>query len=248
MSNDNFDYEDMIESGDYTEPVHPLNNEGSVNTPQQQQDIAPVNLSKGKVCVIVVVFLVFVLLILIVISGIDIKKNPNGNQGNSTQTSEVQNSGNTNTSNTSEKVADTSVENLENSPISSEPSSSSSDLNNNVNNGGDTTEGVLIQGEVVEQKPEEIVSKAEFELLDVEPMLGAEIEVSGMVKGISMYKVGSSYTYGVNLILIVGNDTNLECTYFCPKKTADALSIGTSLVVNYKADSNGNICVVSISR
>ena len=248
MSNDNFDYEDMVDGGDdYSEPIRPINN-GNGDTTQQQQDITPVNLSKGKVCVIVVVFLVFVLLILLVISGMDIKKNPKNNQGNSNQTTEVQNSGNVNMSNNSEKVVDTSNENSNNSTTSSDVSSSSSDLNNNSNNLSNTTDGILIQGEVVEQKPDEVVNKAEFELLEVEPMLGAEIEVSGMVKGISMYRVGDSYTYGVNLILIVGNDTNLECTYFCPKKTADALSIGTSLVVSYRADSNGNICVVSISK
>lgn len=78
--------------------------------------------------------------------------------------------------------------------------------------------------------------------------MGAEVQANGIVKGISMYKVGDSYTYGVNLILVVGNDENLECTYFCPKKTADALGIGMSLVVSYQCDSVGNICVVSISN
>lgn len=259
MSNnsENFDYEDMIEntSEGYEEPMDVTGQQGNMNTQPQQQEITPVNFSKGKVCVIVVVFLVLVLLVLIVISGMDVKKKPSTNQGTSVQSTEVQNSGVESSEKQSEKVVEDSTKVTENSSVSSEVSSTPSESSNSANNegvgkdvNGTQTDGTLVQGEVVEQKPDEVVNRAEFELLTVEPVLGAEVQVSGMVKGISMYRVGDSYTYGVNLILIIGNDTNVECTYFCPKKTADALSIGTSLIVNYQADSNGNICVVSISR
>ena len=256
-NNDNFDYEDMVDGSadEYVEPMDATTQQGTMNGQAQQQEVTPVNLSKGKVCVIVVVFLVLVLLVLIVISGMDVKKKPSANQGTSAQSTEVQNSEVESSQKQSEKVVDDSTKVTENSAVSSEVSSSSSELNNLANNegvgkevNGTQTDGTLVQGEVVEQKPDEVVDKAEFELITVEPVLGAEVQVSGMVKGISMYRVGDSYTYGVNLILIIGNDTNVECTYFCPKKTADALSIGTSLAVNYQADSNGNICVVSISR
>ena len=69
-----------------------------------------------------------------------------------------------------------------------------------------------------------------------------------MVKGLYMYQIGNSYTYGVNLVIITGNDMYLECYYFCPRKTYNALAIGDSLQITYQQDSMGNVSVVSISK
>ena len=87
-----------------------------------------------------------------------------------------------------------------------------------------------------------------LETVSVEPVLGAEVETSGIVSGMSMYRVGSSYTYGVNIILVTGNDANVECSYFCPRNTYSALEVGDSLVVKYQMDSMGNVSISSISR
>lgn len=242
-----FNYEDMIDEG-----MPNVEEVSAPNVPiQQEQEITPVKLSKGKVLAILIFGIVILIFVLIVLDGVSIKKNT----GTPVQKTEVSETAQQSVSPTVSNGGDVSSEISESSVVSSESTlSSSEETNSSVSTSIEETvevvsdESILIQGEVIEQKEDEVVSKAEFEHLEVEPMLGAEITVSGMVKGKSMYRVKDSYTYGVNLILITGNDTNLECTYFCPKKTADALNIGDSLNVIYACDSNGNVCVVSISK
>jgi hypothetical protein len=114
------------------------------------------------------------------------------------------------------------------------------------NQGSEVQQGVIIENAQVDV-PNTSVDN-EFEQLTLEPALGAEITSSGMVKGLYMYKIGGSYTYGVNLLLLTGNDSSIECYYFCPRKTYSALSIGDSLSVTYQQDSMGNVSVMSISK
>lgn len=248
MSSNDFDYEDMVdgEAVDTDAEQTTGNIEGTVQ--QQQEEIAPVKLSKGKALAVVIVFIVLVIFILKVLDGVSLTKNT----GTPVQNQEVQSTTEENNTASAVNGGDSVVENSDNSAVSSEVESTSSEISNIENNvGSESNTGVgVIEGEIVESKEveEEVQVSAEFEHLSVEPVMGSEVTVSGIVKGISMYRVGSSYTYGVNLILVVGNDTNIECTYFCPKKTADALDIGTSLNVIYQSDSAGNICVVSISK
>lgn len=244
MSSD-FDYEDMVDGGE-AEPIT-VNVEEIVQQ-QPQEEIAPVKLSKGKALAVVIVFIVLLIFILKILDGVSLTKN----SGTPVQSQEVQKTLDVNITSSAVNGGDSAIENLDNSAVSSEVVSTSSEISNSENNlsSESNSEVGVIEGEVVESKEveENIRASAEFEHLSIEPVMGSEVTVSGIVKGISMYRVGNSYTYGVNLILVVGNDTNVECTYFCPKKTVDALDIGTSLNVNYQSDSEGNICVVSISR
>lgn len=251
---DNFDYEDMVDGTEEEETTGPVEGylggttEQQVQQNVQMEDVKPVKLSKGKVTIVVVVFVLLVLFILKVLDGVHLTRQTDV----PTQTQEVQTPTEQIESVTSENGSEVPIKNDDFSTVSSEVNSGSSDNSNVVDNstvseGSQTgiVEGTVVTPEpvVVEEKPE-----ANFEAVVQEPVMGAEVQVNGIVKGISMYKVGDSYTYGVNLILVVGNDENLECTYFCPKKTADALGIGMSLVVSYQCDSVGNICVVSISN
>lgn len=254
---DNFGYEDMVDGTEEEESTgsvegYSSNNDQQVNQQvgqnPQMDEVKPVKLSKGKVTIIVVVFVLLVLFILKVLDGVHLTRAVD----TTGQTQEVQTP--------TEQIESVPVENSTEVPtktddfstVSSEVSGSSAEVSNNVNNSTviDENQGSVVEGAIVTPEPvvEEEKSKANFEAVTQEPVMGTEVQVNGIVKGISMYKVGDSYTYGVNLILVVGNDENLECTYFCPKKTADALGIGMSLVVSYQCDSVGNICVVSISN
>lgn len=254
---DNFGYEDMVDGTEEEESTgsvegYSSNNDQQVNQQvgqnPQMDEVKPVKLSKGKVTIIVVVFVLLVLFILKVLDGVHLTRAVD----TTGQTQEVQTS--------TEQIESVPVENSTEVPtktddfstVSSEVSGSSAEVSNNVNNSTviDRNQGSVVESAIVTPEPvvEEEKSEANFEAVTQEPVMGAEVQVNGIVKGISMYKVGESYTYGVNLILVVGNDENIECTYFCPKKTADALGIGMSLVVSYQCDSVGNICVVSISN
>lgn len=86
-----------------------------------------------------------------------------------------------------------------------------------------------------------------IELIDSSPAFSSITTNNGMVKGTYLYKIGNSYTYGVELIIITDNGNNLECVYYCPQKTADALAIGAALSVEYSLDTSGNVSVYSIS-
>ena len=116
---------------------------------------------------------------------------------------------------------------------SAEATRQEANIEGTIHSVGDESEGVVTGG---------------LEVVSVEPVLGAEVETSGIVSGMSMYRVGSSYTYGVNIILVTGNDANVECSYFCPRNTYSALEVGDSLVVKYQMDSMGNVSISSISR
>ena len=245
-NNDNFDYEDMVDGEEVVQPV----NQGTDVQQQvvQQQEIEPVKLSKGKALALVLISIGVLIFILKIISGVALVRKSE----NVSQNQEVQNVVQQNQTPAIQNTGDKATQNSDNSVVSTDVGSTSPGNitdGNNTEVQGDGKEG-LVKGEIVEQKEQQYTEeeKAEFEMMSIEPVLGAEVQVSGIVKGISMYRVGNSYTYGINLILVIGNDTNVECTYFCPKKTADALSIGNSLQVKYQADSVGNICVVSISK
>lgn len=254
---DNFGYEDMIDGTEEEESTgsvegYPSNSDQQVNkqvsqTPQMD-DVKPVKLSKGKVTIIVVVFVLLVLFILKVLDGVHLTRAVD----TTGQTQEVQTPTEQIESVPVENGTEVSTKTDDFSTVSSEVSGSSAEVSNNVNNSTviDGYQGSVVESAIVTREPVTVEEKSEanFEAVTQEPVMGAEVQVNGIVKGISMYKVGDSYTYGVNLILVVGNDENLECTYFCPKKTADALGIGMSLVVSYQCDSVGNICVVSISN
>ena len=254
---DNFGYEDMVDGTEEEESTgsvegYSSNNDQQVNQQvsqnPQMDEVKPVKLSKGKVTIIVVVFVLLVLFILKVLDGVHLTRAVDTigqTQEVQAPTEQIESVPVENSTEVSTKTDDFSI-------VSSEVSGSSAEVSNNVNNSTviDGNQGSVVEGAIVTPEPvvEEEKSEANFEAVTQEPVMGAEVQVNGIVKGISMYKVGESYTYGVNLILVVGNDENLECTYFCPKKTADALGIGMSLVVSYQCDSVGNICVVSISN
>lgn len=255
---DNFGYEDMVDGTEEEESTGSVEGYSSSNNGQQvdqqvgqnpqMDDVKPVKLSKGKVTIIVVVFVLLVLFILKVLDGVHLTRAVD----TTGQTQEVQTPTEQIESVPIENGTEVSTKTDDFSTVSSEVSGSSSEVSNSVNNStvNDGSQGNVVDGAIVTPEPVTIEEKSEanFEVVSQEPVMGAEVQVNGIVKGISMYKVGDSYTYGVNLILVVGNDENLECTYFCPKKTADALGVGMSLVVSYQCDSVGNICVVSISN
>lgn len=254
---DNFGYEDMVDGTEEEESTGSVEGYSSNSDQQvnqhvcqnpQMDDVKPVKLSKGKVTIIVVVFVLLVLFILKVLDGVHLTRAVD----TTGQTQEVQTPTEQIESVPVENGTEVSTKTDDFSTVSSEVSGSSAEVSNNVNNFTviDDNQGSVVEGAIVTPEPVTVEEKSEanFEAVTQEPVMGAEVQVNGIVKGISMYKVGDSYTYGVNLILVVGNDENLECTYFCPKKTADALGIGMSLVVSYQCDSVGNICVVSISN
>lgn len=117
---------------------------------------------------------------------------------------------------------------------------------------GDKEMRSLFVKEVVQtptpQEPQGTQSEEGLLPLTQEPALNGEVTTSGMVSGKGMYKIGNSYTYGVNIIIVTGNDAKLDCQYFCPRNTYSALGIGDAITVTYQMDYVGNVSISSISR
>ena len=82
-----------------------------------------------------------------------------------------------------------------------------------------------------------------------EPVLNPEVESTGMVLNKSIYLLGSSYLYEVEMLVLVGEDGNYaDMRYYCPKNTFDALNIGDNVYVTYQTSSDGSYSISTISK
>lgn len=236
------------------QPANP-NAQGSPNpNGDGTEDVQPVHFSKKKTGIIIIFFIVLVIIILLTVRSCSLQKKVTVTQ-NKEVTTEVQTTEDQGVVN----GGDVSPENSEKVPSDS---GSNTSLPEEVKVGD--SEGSsqqtqqqevsqpLVEGEVVkpvEETPTEDVPVSQsFEELAIMPALGEQWTSTGIVSGLYVYKVNNSYTYGVNILIPENNDAYIICTYFCPKKTYDALKLQDSVSVTYQKDTQGNISVYSISK
>jgi len=205
-----------------------------------QEDIEPVAWSKKKTGAVFIALLVLILVILLFVRSCSISKRIN--KSSTTESAKV-----TTEALILEDVSngnEVSVENSDNSVVDLTTESVSADeIATEV-----STEVVTTESGSTEQVSTE-VAKEDNSLVEVqEPVLGEPITSSGVVSGKSIYYVKDSYLYEVRLILVMGNDQNIFCSYYCPRKTWDALATGDSLKVTYQMDSLGGISITTISN
>lgn len=230
---------------------------GSQDT-EEDIDVEPVRLSKKKVGTILIVFFGFIAIVISIIARISLSKKVDSSNKNNSVVNTVQSGEVNSASNYEEKESEIT----ETEPYFEDMGSSSQEEVNSANSEDfvkevDTATGsvvesssnnVLIEGTIIESSNENPEPNSDFEMVLTEPALGSEISTQGIVTGMYMYKIGNSYTYGVNILIVTGNDANIECSYFCPRRTYSALQIGDALSVIYQMDSQGNISIASISK
>lgn len=229
-------------------------------------DVAPVKFSKTAVAFILSAIIIVILIILFLINSLQFNKKPTKPKS----TTRVEKTVDTETESNSVEDDSEFIENeteTEDSSISSSEESlsenNSTEISTEVEETEESTEykqpvnqptSQGYQTNTTEQPIQQGIQPAAPQYSDGltevlnEPNLGAETETSGMVTGMSMYQKDNSYIYCVSILLVIGNDSKLECSYFCPRKTYNAVSIGDSLNVLYQQDSIGNVSVVSISK
>lgn len=82
----------------------------------------------------------------------------------------------------------------------------------------------------------------------VEPVFSKVIKTSGIVSDKNVYMMGNSYVYEIKILMVISDGVNETCSYFCPKKTYDALKTSDTVSVSYQVDNAGNISVSTISK
>lgn len=227
------------------------NSEGQSDTVNDTlDDVKPVKLGKKATGAILMLVLFFIAIIFLTVRAAKITKVTN----NSTEvasseianpegvTSEVQVYDESNSEfgqNTSENVGSESTLPESGNTTELEGSNATSEVVVLDNFDESTTEGK------VETKNEESSDNSLVEVND--PALSEVVQAQGMVSGKKVYSIGTGYMYEIRVIMMVG-ENSIFCSYYCPRKTYDALSIGDSLMVDYQTDSSGNISVSSISK
>lgn len=222
---------------------------------EEEEEVKPVKLSKKSTSTICVVLAIICIIVLICFRGCSITKEVKSSSNTTDTSISVQESSDS----TATKGGDISEKN-------EEKSSSSEDVNSSLAEESKSTEKVVKDEDtestevknsgvtrgtatVVEQNTESIGVQSSSVLKEVqEPVLNDEIQSTGLVSSKSVYQVGDSYLYEIKILTLKGDNQDLTCKYYCPKKTWDALSVGDSISITYQMDSMGNTSVLSISK
>lgn len=221
---------------------------GLMSDNDEEPEIEPVAFSKAKTCVIALIFIFMIVIILLTVRGCSIQRK-----------SEIPaESGNTESTTVEEITEDTS-NNVEN------------DINNSQNSTESTEVEPLSEEEIVtteipevnkDEVPDNVKENSEEEIKDKkdiidsntsltevqDPSLSEVLNSTGIVSGKKIYKIGNGYLYEIRLIMVMGNDENTFASYYCPRKTFDALESGSSVNIEYQLDSTGCISITSISN
>lgn len=227
----------------------------------EQVNVEPVKLSKKKVGFILIALIFVFIIIILTLSRTSISKSVEstgssnkGNNGVQISVSEVDRNGDEASQISSEFVPNSGEVSTspQSEPTVPENTGSEVESSSVVETGtsevveSSTSESVM-QGviePVVDPEPEGSI----FEEVPIDTSLGAETSTNGIVTGAHMYRVENSYTYGIDIFFATEDGTRVDCLYFCPKGTYDKLDNGDVLKVKYAMDTQGNVCVISISK
>lgn len=214
------------------------NMSSSTNEDVGEHEVEPVTLSKKQTGFFVVGVLFLLIIVAYLLRGCSIAKEAEKTVQNKepvkTQ-SEISTSGVSNSGDSSSKILENTAENVEVSPTLSEE-----------NNLGESSEVIESEDSTVQD-----VSETNYSSLMAisEPKLGEVASATqGIVKSKNVYFYNNSYIYNIDILFVAQDTTVKECSYFCPKKTYDALVISQPVHVDYQMDSQGNVSIISISN
>lgn len=220
---------------------------------QNKQDVAPVNLSKKKVGVLLVIVLAIAIVLIVVIQSCSIQREVNVPSPTPTPEITISDTGNS-VGNTGEEEPEFSENMVENEGSASGRDEEANSASNSVVDSGESN---VVDEEVeptVDPTEEPVAGEPATEkgsgLQEVaEPVLGELQQTTAMVSSKKVYNINdSSYAYAISLVLLTGENQTTSVEYFCPRKTYDALSTADSVTVQYQVDSNGIISVASVSK
>lgn len=235
---DNIFEEDADEENTWTPDYS--NEEDSNSSEDEQQEIESVSWSKKKTGAVVMTLIFIALIIAITVKSCSItKREKNGSNVKSTVTMETGSTYNI-SSNNGEKDSNKS----ENSSESVGSDSSAVEEGKTEESSSSSTTEVTI----VDKTSTEAIPTNEETVDTVEPSLGEALTTSAIVSGKKVHLVEDNYLYDVRLLFVVGNGDSRLCSYFCPRKTYDALSTGDTVTVEYQLDAEGNMSITTISK
>lgn len=215
-------------------------NEEDNSSEDSQQEVESVSWSKKKTGVVAMTLVFIALIIAITAKSCSVtKREKNGSNVKSSVTTETGSTYNI-SSNNGEKESNKS----ENSSESVGSDSSAVEEGKTEESSSSlTTEVVVVDNASTEAIPanEETVDTAE-------PSLGETLTTSAIVSGKKVHLVEDNYLYDIRLLFVVGNGDSRICSYFCPRKTYDALSTGDTVTVEYQLDAEGNMSITTISK
>lgn len=212
-------------------------------TQETQEDIEPIAWGKKRTGAVAIAIILLLIVICFFIRGCSISKRTNKSTVTESTNVVTESISIEDSSNDSEVTTEIS----ENSTVEEDVESvSAEEITTEVLTEVSTTEVITTEQTTVEVTESE--GSNENILIEVqEPALSDTMTVSGVVSGKSIYTINNNYLYEVRIILVMGNDQNVFCSYYCPRKTWDALSTGASLNVTYQVDSLGGISISTIS-
>lgn len=212
----------------------------------------PVAMSKKKTGLILIIVLFIIMIILYSVRGCSVTKKSDSS-GNSTVASTASSE---TTEGTTENIDESVPNNTENVATTEGVSSASTEENTTENNV--STNPVFIVNSSEESNNTSNVSTTETSTVSNEnnelmqevatPVLGEEVATTGIVSGKTVYKIGNEYVYAVKLIVVVGDDKNISCKYYCTRRSWDSVNSGNSVNVVIKTDTEGTISIESISN
>ena len=211
--------------------------------PQQteEMEVEPVQLSKKTTgLILVLIILVIIIICCIIKDGSNRKNIPKA-----TQTNKVEKVQSENSNSSSSNMGGSDLENVGNS---SENLSVSPTLTVEANSVENSVSSQIANAEISDKTvtvPEG--GSAEF-VKTSEPILGDSFQTKGIIKNRTVYSLGNSYVYGIEILIILDNGMDTTCSYFCPKNTYSALTVGDTVYVTYQCDNLGNISINTISK
>lgn len=223
------------------------------NNQNEDQDVKPVKLSKGKVAAVIVALMVVAIILIMTVQSCSIQREVNNSsvsptpQVTITEASQESGNGGGNDGNFSENTSDSGVssgsrDQNSNSAVTVTPSL---EEENSYEEEGDSR----VDSET-EEVPEQVVENDSEGLREVaEPILGDVYETTAMVSSKKVYNFNDeSYAYAITLVLLTGENETTTVDYLCPRKTFDALSTADTVTVQYQMDSNGVVSISTVSR
>ena len=200
-----------------------LDNENNNTKNNETEDVKPVKLSKGATVAILIAGVIIILIIGLTIRGCTLEKDTN-----SSSNGEVSKTTVSIPTENSQNMAETNLNNTENSTVYQEVGTTS---NENLNSSNADNNGEM--GNSLKETPE--------------PNFGEPLQTTGIVVSKHCYSYDGSYIYSLTVSMLVGDITK-TAQYFCPKNSYDALNSADAINITYQQDTKGSGSISSISK
>lgn len=200
-----------------------LDNENNNTKNNETEDVKPVKLSKGATVAILIAGVIIILIIGLTIRGCTLEKDTN-----SSSNGEVSKTTVSIPTENSQNMAETNLNNTENSTVYQEVGTTSNE-NLNSSNADNNVE----KSNSLKETPE--------------PNFGEPLQTTGIVVSKHCYSYDGSYIYSLTISMLVGDITK-TAQYFCPKNSYDALNSADAINITYQQDTKGSVSISSISK